>query len=174
MQKRDKKGKFAGKKKWFVVLPIFGAFAIQPFLPHGVEEFTAPEVIHPVLAEVKGKTYEEKIAQAKKNVVDELAKCETGTVENPDGAIVFDSNNEASVGAWQFQRATVKLYIKKFYNKIISNSEAIALSIDHEKAGELTERILFTEKEGWRNWTNCSKQLGLAQKIEIIKEIEAI
>ena len=175
MQKRDKRGKFAGKKKWFVVLPIFGAFAIQPFLPHGVEEFTAPEIIHPVLAEATGKTYEEKIANVKSKILDDLSLgCETKGIADPDGVIIFDSNNEASVGRFQFQRKTVKHYIKKYEGRDITNAEAISIAIDPVKAKALAEKVIFTEDFGAStDWVNCNRKLRITERAEVVKEIEA-
>lgn len=173
MQKRDKRGRFA-KKKWFIILPIFGAFAIQPLLPHRIEEFKAPEVLPIVLAEEKGKTYEEKIANVKARILDDLSLgCEAKGVPEPDGIIKFDSNNEASIGRFQFQIKTVKHYVKKYEGRDITNSEAISIAIDPVKSKALAEKIIFTEDFGAsRDWINCDRKLGITEKVKLIMEIE--
>lgn len=97
--------------------------------------------------------------------------CETKGVKDPDGAIIFDSNNEASIGRFQFQRKTIIYYYQKFYGKTLTNAEAIAVAIDPIKSTELASKILFGEKGGHRNWFTCSNKLDLANKVELIKSI---
>lgn len=174
--KRDKRGRFAVKRKlMYAVLAITGAFGVQPFLPENDFTFTkeVPAGVAAVLAEAPGKTYEEKIEGVKKKIISDLAKCETGRLADPNGAIIFDSNDEASVGALQYQRGTVKIFVKKYEGKDYTNAEAITLAIEYDRASDLAEKILFTEKDGWKNWYNCGRKIGLAEKIAIIKEIEA-
>jgi hypothetical protein len=133
--------------------------------------YTAP-ALTPIVKAIEKIDYEARVKKVKHELVNDLAeKCESRGAKDPDGIIIFDSNNEASIGAWQYQRKTVMHYIKKFEGRDITAHEAIAIAIDHEKAFALTEKILFTEQDGWKNWFNCGNKLGLAARIALINEI---
>lgn len=120
----------------------------------------------------QGKSTEEIIKELKGEVLDAIATCETGNSTSSDGMIIFDSNNEASIGRFMFQRKTVIAYYKLFYNKDISNQEAISIAIDKNKAKELAEKIVFEDNgKGINNWYNCNQKLGLKAKVDIIKDI---
>lgn len=112
----------------------------------------------------------DKITEAENIVIDEISACETKGVKEPDGAIILDSNNRMSVGAWMYQIQTVQQYVKERDGTEITRAEAIQLATTHEKAKELTRYILFTDK-GWSNWQNCSNQLGTASKVGLINKI---
>lgn len=112
-----------------------------------------------------------KIAQLEQKVLDTLATCESGNNENSDGIIIFDSNNEASIGRFQWQRKSVIHYYNVLYGKTITKAEAIAISIDKEKITELTRDVLFTTENGWRNWYNCSKRHSLHEQVELINNL---
>ena len=115
----------------------------------------------------------EKIERLKYELVDDLAaKCETKDSKDPDGVIIFDSNNKPSLGAWQWQTASIQHYVKLFEDKEISRSEAISLAVDHDKARELTKRVIFEDSKGVENWFNCANKLNLRARIEIIKNLE--
>jgi hypothetical protein len=122
----------------------------------------------------------EKLETLQYEVVDRLAtECETKGKKEPDSTIIFDSNNEPSIGAWQYQRDTVVAYYKKFYGQEITRVEAIAIAIDHDKARELTRKILFEEEGkalegGWGNWTNCARTLNLPMQIELLNKLSSI
>ena len=65
-------------------------------------------------------TMESKVEDLKKQVVADLAaKCETKGVKEPDAAIILDTNDRMSIGAWQFQITTVQHYIKVFEKREI-------------------------------------------------------
>lgn len=114
-----------------------------------------------------------KIEDLKDDVVNRLAACETKGVKEPDAAIIFDSNNQASIGAWQYQIKTVQHFVKKFEQRDITRVEAIKIAIDHEKAHALTKRVLFEIQSGASdNWYNCEKKLGLEREIAVIKKLD--
>jgi hypothetical protein len=50
-------------------------------------------------------------------------------------------------------------------------AEAIAISIDPVRAGDLTRDVLFTTDDGYTNWHNCNKKIGLSTKVEWINKL---
>jgi hypothetical protein len=142
------------------------------------------KTVNPVkvkIAEAEKKpNYEENIKREKQAILDDLSlNCEVkGFAEagkDPDGAIIFDSNNEASIGRFMFQRATVKYYVKVFEKREITNSEAIAIAIDKVRATELAEKILFLDGgKSERNWYNCDRKMNIGARVEMLKKLETI
>lgn len=174
-QNRDNKGKFSKTKKWTgrIVLAFVLALVFTYFLPSGEIKYATPTMVQEVMAEARGATYEEKIANVKAKMLKDLSVgCETKDVADPDGTIIFDSNAQPSIGRFQFQRKTVIHYVKKYEGRDITNSEAIAIAIDPVKSQALAEKIIFTEKEGaGKDWVNCNRKLSLTDKVAIIKEL---
>lgn len=123
------------------------------------------------LYEAQTQNYERMIKANQDEVLETLQKCETGTVKEPNGAIILDTNKRMSIGRFMFQRRTVKYFYKKIYGEEINNAEAIAIAIDEEKVTELARKILFEEKDGYKHWLNCAKKHNLKDKIEIIKNL---
>lgn len=118
----------------------------------------------------------EKIEEIKKQLVEELAlDCEVRGIPegSRNGTTVMDSNSQYSRGMWQFQTRTVQHYYEILYNKTISNDEAILIAHTEDKARSLAYDIIWKEVGGIWNWKNCADKLGLAQKIEIVRELEA-
>jgi hypothetical protein len=114
-----------------------------------------------------------KIERAKDKIVDSLAKdCETKGTQEPDGAIILDSNNQMSIGAWMWQIKSIQHYVQKFEGRNITRVEAIRIAIDHEQAKALAKRVIFEEPDGVSNWANCAKKLQLYPKIEMVKDFE--
>jgi Tfp pilus assembly major pilin PilA len=114
-----------------------------------------------------------KVESFKDEVVNDLArKCETQGSKEPDAVIIFDSNNQASIGSWQYQIKTVQHYVKVFEDRNINRVEAIQIAIDHDKAFALTKKILFEDSKGANNWLNCANKLNLHTRIEQIKKFE--
>ena len=113
-----------------------------------------------------------KIEKLKDGVVDDLAaKCETRGAKEPDAVIIFDSNNEASIGHLQFQIKTVQAYVKKFEQRDITRLEAIQTATDHQKIHDLAKKIIFEEAGGLDNWLNCSRKLDLYSRVAAIKAL---
>lgn len=147
---------------------------------------TAPEpvvVSEPVkiniddIVDRKTKTaIDSKIHELENNVLETLAQCETGSLEEPDGAIVYDTAasgdiRRMSIGRYMFQRRTIIHYVKKFEGREIGKAEAIAIAIDPELSTELARKVLFGTAKGSREWYNCDKKHDLKGKIQLINEL---
>lgn len=174
--KRDSKGKFttSGFIKWFVVVGIifcsiglYGAYRASPAVYKA-----SGNVVKRVEAIAKT-TFEEKVAKVKKEILTDLSLgCEVKGAKDPDGVIIFDSNNEASIGRFQFQRKTVIYYYKMFYSKDITAHEAIEIAIDPIRSEELAEKILFQDKgKGADNWFNCNNKMDIGARVNLLKKI---
>ena len=113
-----------------------------------------------------------KINELKAEILSQLKGCESAGYSESDAPIVFDSNNKASIGSYQFQKATVLHYYKTLYNLDITPKEAVLISLDDIKAGNLASDIIFKTEKGISNWHNCDKKLGLKAQINLIKKLE--
>jgi hypothetical protein len=132
-------------------------------LPNGVD---IEERVNAALAE--------KVRGLENEVIEELARCESHGAEEPDAAIILDSNNEISIGKLMYQRSTVQHYVKQFYGRDITRKEAILIAIDAHpdiSLDELTRKVLFEDEKGWRNWWVCGNRIGIAARIDIINKI---
>jgi hypothetical protein len=181
---RDKKMRFAKKKKttnWpalllLVVLAgvIFLVFdhKVQAYLNEQTNTF---EVVRTFTQEQVDKIVTErlslKVEGLQNEVLADLAKCESGGSKEPDGILLLDTNDEISIGRYQFQRPTVKHFMKSLFDKEVNNVEAIAIATDQEQATELAREILFTVDTGHRHWLNCSNKLDLKTRINLINSI---
>lgn len=115
----------------------------------------------------------EKVNELKGSMLSDLQKCESGGYKEDDGIIIFDSNKQASIGTYQWQKKSVIYYYKTLYNEAITGKEAVLIALDDEKAGELASKVIFETENGLTgNWYNCSKKLGLQSRLNIIKELE--
>lgn len=118
-------------------------------------------------------THEVRIDMLEYEVVDSLAKeCETKGVKEPDAAIILDSNEQMSLGAWMWQIKSVQHYVKLFEDRDINRVEAIQIAIDHNKARELTRKVIFEDEKGVWNWANCAKKLDLEAQVKLIKKLK--
>lgn len=115
---------------------------------------------------------ERKIAELKTEVVETIAKCESGGRNEEDGIVVLDSNNVGSYGVMQWQRKSVMHYYEKRYDQKISGRDAILLALNAEKAKDLAEWVIFETPNGWRNWIICSQKNDIASKVGFIKILE--
>jgi len=107
----------------------------------------------------------------KADVVARLAACESAGHSEDDGIIIFDTNNRASIGRLQFQKATVIHYMKRLYGQDITAKEAVLIALDTEKAKALATDIIFTTDNDATDWLNCSNKLGLGADIKAIKKL---
>lgn len=108
----------------------------------------------------------------KEEMVERLAaECETVGRSGDDGVIIFDANNQASIGRWQWQKKSVIYYYEHLYGEKITPRQAVLIALDDGKAAQLTKDVLFNVEDGWQNWLNCGKKLGLPQEIAIIKKL---
>lgn len=115
---------------------------------------------------------QEKIKELQDDVLNTLSvKCETNGVKEPDAAIIFDSNNAASLGRFQFQVKTVQFYWKKFHGEDLNRVDAIRIAIDPAQATELARLVIFKDGAVEKNWFNCTKWHGLSEKVDIINKL---
>jgi hypothetical protein len=148
---------------------IFGIIApqVNAALDHQMVATGTTLIAQPAFA---GENFEAKIAKAQNIVIDEIASCETPGIKEPDAAIVLDSNNEMSIGSWQWQIKSIQHYVKERDGRDITRVEAINLATNHEQARELVRYVLFTDS-AWDNWLNCSTKLDIGTQVELINKI---
>lgn len=108
----------------------------------------------------------------KDKLVEDIGSCESGFVKEPDAAIVFDTNNEASLGHLQFQVKTVQAYVKLFEGRKINRLEAITIAHDHQQSHDLAKKIVFEDSKGWKNWFNCGNKVHADATVNAIKSLE--
>jgi hypothetical protein len=113
----------------------------------------------------------EKIEELKDDVIARLAKCESAGHKEDDGIIIFDSNNQASIGQLQWQIKSVQHYEKVLHDRSITRKEAVLLALDTERASALAEEVVFETEKGLSNWLNCANMLGLAAEVKVIKRL---
>lgn len=113
-----------------------------------------------------------KIEELKRGVVADIQKCESAGHKEDDGIIIFDSNEKASIGTMQWQKASVIHYYKKLYKQDITSKEAVLIALDDKRAESLAYDVIFTEKEGWRNWFNCGVKIEVKRTLDIISKLE--
>lgn len=116
----------------------------------------------------------EKITELENEVMADLASCETRGVNEPDAAIILDTNDAMSIGRYMYQIRTVQHYAHVFYDVELSRKEAIQVAIDAHpdiSLDDMTRKVIFEDSKGIDNWYNCNVKLGLEAKIEIIKSL---
>lgn len=114
----------------------------------------------------------QKIEEIKQTALDELEKCESAGHSEDDGIIIFDSNDKASIGQYQFQKATVAHYYQVLYGEKITGKQSVEIALDKTKARKLAYDIIFKTENGLKNWINCSNKIELRNTLEIIKTLE--
>jgi hypothetical protein len=180
---------------WCVVIGIIagGIYLVGSWLGRSTEmtlKDKAPQIKKEIIERIpvivdKKPNYEKNAEEIKQDILNDLSLgCEVESVVasggDPDGAIIFDSNNEASVGRFMYQRDTVIAYENLFYGREVKRSEAIAISIDSVRASELAWRILTEDSEneknggGANNWKNCNKKHNISQRVDMWKKMTKI
>jgi hypothetical protein len=115
----------------------------------------------------------EKIKELKVELLTTLKGCEAQGYKEADAPIIFDSNNKASIGLYQWQINSVIHYYKVLYGKDISRKEAVEIALDEAKAGELAAGVIFTTKNGVaKDWVNCDRKHNLSGSLAVIKKLE--
>lgn len=166
----ENKGKMVlGAVCLFIIVSLGGAAAVMQRFEQMRDSLT---VQYEREIEANQARSDKKIADLKADILNRLKKCESSNLDASDAPIILDSNNEISIGLFMFQRDTVIYYVKQLEKRDITRQEAVRIAIDDVKARELAGRILFETKDGWRNWYNCGKKLGLATEIEVIKKVQ--
>ena len=173
--KRDKLGRFKRKAKTrakhaLVLFSLVVIIATTGYISFNIPK-NNPIVVENTLTAYAGETLDARIDALKDETIEELAQCETKGVAEPDAAIVFDTNSQASLGALQFQIKTVQYYVKKLDDKDITRVQAIAIAIDHDEARELAKRIIF-ELGVTKDWVNCGRRIDLDKTVDIINQLE--
>lgn len=138
-----------------------------------IEHRKEPHVIYETEAMVIDTTHMS-IAELKKRTTERLAsECETKGVDEPDAAIILDTNHQMSIGKYMWQIKSVQFYAEKLYGEQLSRKEAIltALGEGAIDINEMTQRVLFEVENGHREWFNCANALGLEREIEIINSL---
>lgn len=119
----------------------------------------------------------DKINELKGELINDLKMCESGGASEDTALITFDphpTNKKvqiASLGNFQFKVSTIQHYYKKFYNKDLTNKEAVLIALDDKKASELASDIIFIDG-AVSNWYNCNKKMGLQGQLDIINKIK--
>jgi hypothetical protein len=165
----------AGQKALLIVMVVCFSIPMGGYLV-GVDGLSK-ELVAVRTAEadmiVTAGNFTDKIENAKDDVINRLAQCESGGHKADDGILVFDTNNKASIGELQFQKDTVRHYVKKLYGKDITGREAVIWALDTGKARQLAKDIIFTTENGvGADWVNCDRWHGLSARVELIKEFE--
>lgn len=190
----DQKGQFARNSNktrnviaTIILGGILGIIAFNPAINEALDEWMHSDTIEAVntstsslIAAAKAEaaeTTEARIEAKKWQIVDDLAsQCESKDAKEPDALIIFDSNNAASIGAWQYQILTVISYAKIHLNKTLTRTEAIALAIDHTAARELAYKIIWNAPAGDKgidNWHNCAYvKNDFAKRVAYIQQVE--
>ncbi len=147
---------------------VYGAFiAGSSYFPKTVYQAAAEKIVT-----IENDSLGKKVEELKNEVIADLKNCENAQFGEDDGIIIFDSNNKASIGEFQFQKATVIHYFKRLYGKDITGKEAVLIAIDTEKASQLAKDIIFKTENGvGKDWVICSKNYGLQEKVDMIKSL---
>lgn len=149
---------------------VFGAIFIGSAAYIGAQFFSDTVI---ATNEVSVDRTQERIEVLKDDLVERLAaECESKGYKDEDGIIILDTNDEVSIGRWQWQRDSVIHYYKTLYGENITRKDATLVALDDAKARALTKDVLFKVKDGSDNWHNCSKKLNLPTEIALIKKIE--
>lgn len=165
---KHNKKKFIKFTLWLVVFMVTG-FGVYNARVQQLEYLSNP---HAEAKEIVIDNLGKKIEQLKDEALDSLKQCESAGYEDKDGIIIFDSNNKASIGMFQWQKASVIHYYKTLYNQDITPKDAVIIALDTEKAKKLAHDVIFGTDKGWTNWTNCAKKTGLITTLQIINKLE--
>jgi hypothetical protein len=160
------------KKKFFNIMLFTVAIMCGVFVI--VTEYTRADYQAPQTKEILVDNLGKKITEIKSEALDALSQCESRGHKEEDGIIIFDSNNEPSIGRYQFQRDTVIHYYKVLYNQTINRKEAVLIALDDDKARKLAYDIIFSsDSKGWRNWFNCGNKIDIAATLKLIAKLES-
>jgi len=168
---RDERGRFRASKflAWGLVICTFVGLTFGT-VKGIVEGDTVVYKVQEKIVEVDNLA--PKVEQLKNELLDKLVKCESNGYSEADAPIIFDSNNKASIGLLQFQKATVQHYVKTLRGTEITAKEATLLALDAKQSRQLASEILFGTAKGYTNWQNCATKLGLANEIVFINRLK--
>lgn len=134
----------------------------------GCVQHQAPRALPgPVMSIAEAKNWA--VEQRKKEMLQELATCESGGHGEADRPIV--GGRGAYHGRFQFMPRTVVTFVQQMDGRQLSLTEAKELAHDYERAAELAKFVIF-EKDGIGNWPLCARKLGLREQVAEIKSQE--
>lgn len=119
-----------------------------------------------------------KIDELKASLIKDIWDNERAGKNEADGLITWDPNPNrksvqiASIGTCQYKVSTVQYYETKLHQKTLTGKEAVLLALDDTKCKDLMYEIIFTEKDGWKNWLNSGIKVGAANRLALIKQLE--
>lgn len=155
----------------FTIVIMGGLFVIFDSYTRDWTALTAKAQV--VTKEVYVDNLGKKVEEIQNEAMDALRQCESRGHKEEDGIIIFDSNNEASIGRYQFQRKTVVYYYKTLYNQVITPKEAVMIALDDDKARKLASEIIFgSDEKGWRNWFNCANETKMPETIKLLARLQ--
>jgi hypothetical protein len=101
------------------------------------------------------------VVERRKDVlVARLAVCESGATAHPD--------RSGYIGPYQFSTGTVINYVRERDGRTLTVAQAQALARDDAQAAELAKYMIF-ERNGASHWPACSRKLGLARRVALIR-----
>lgn len=177
--KKEKKGSKAFAIFAFVCFVVVGSYFTFGTYAQAFADWTVNSIANMIAPEVHAENGIDGTAVAKaimsnrvdaleNGVVADIEKCESG---GNYGLIIFDTNNEASIGGLQFQRKTVMHYEDTLYGKRIGAADAIEIAIHPDTARALAKDIIFNAG-GIGNWFNCSAKINGAARVAAIESLQ--
>lgn len=118
-----------------------------------------------------------KVNELKAELVNDIKKCESSNISEDSGLIKFDPHRtnkkveEASIGLFQFKKATVTYYYKSLYKKDITGKEAVEIALSEKLSSKLATDIIFQTEKGLDNWLTCSKKTNAYEELKLIKKL---
>ncbi len=119
-----------------------------------------------------------KVDELKASLIKDIFDIERAGHKESDGLITWDPNPNhksvqiASIGSCQFKVSTIQYYMTKLHQKTLSGKDAILLALDDEKCKQLMNDVIFTEKDGWKNWLNSGIKVNAQARLAIIRELQ--
>lgn len=122
-------------------------------------------------------SFDGKVEKLKDEVVNKIAKCESGNISQDVALVKYDNNsrgtltgkNVASLGVMQWKVGTVQHFYKQLYGKDLTNYEATVLALNNEEAKKLAKEAIFGIKGAVFHWT-CANDEIIAE-VTLIKKL---
>lgn len=148
-------------------LVLIGICALMPVIDFIDRSLTPQEIVYRATGHAEAAEIST-IDDMKKDVLDKLAKCESGG--NPDIAIVFDTNAKPSLGEYQWQPHSFQYYYQKQHGVKLTEKEAVIKALDRTEARALAHYVIFeTDNGSAKDWVNCTRWNDLTPIINLIK-----
>jgi alpha-tubulin suppressor-like RCC1 family protein len=87
---------------------------------------------------------------------------------NRHDVVVLDSNNQYSIGGYQFQVETVKDILARFEKRHVSAEQAVKIAKDPFQSKELARRAIF-DYQLWPKWYNSFQKMKRGACKEVTK-----